>query len=202
MNTEMGGLYVGTNLPSIGDAGNKTPNPVTVDPAKIVDAGGNAIDLTNTAAVRRWLMETYRDREVKILDDGQTVRFTLKGLKDDLKMPKRKGLAQRQAYAGLNDIVMNSVFHNYEPGDARHLNIDKHKTYYGVADIGGQLYGTRLKVDVRHGVSLGQYKDLAVREIKSPPRNAGGSREGHRTNSLRGDKIKVSEVVLAFRHYL
>ncbi|MCL2183398.1 MAG: hypothetical protein FWB85_08020, partial [Chitinispirillia bacterium] len=176
------------NTVSIAAANKKYAKVVSVDVAKLVDDNGDRLDLSNTSAVAKWLRDAYQGREVTIADDGQIVRFTRRGLEDGLK---RRGEAQRQTYADLDRIVENSIYYSYEPGDSKHPNVDRHKVYYGAADINRHYYGVRLKVNTYEGSDVGLYKDLAVVKIKTPSPYRGGRPDSNHTSQTEGDKTLV-----------
>jgi hypothetical protein len=111
---------------------------------------------------------------VVVSDNGKTVRFTKKGLGDSIK---RRGAEQRQVYADIDSLLVNSAFDDYEAGDERHPHIDRQDIYYAAAKIGGHVFGIRFKVDVKKGQENGTYKDHKVAriddveeiDIKEPP---------------------------------
>lgn len=188
------------NAVSIAEANKKYAEMVTVDTSKLVYADGSPLDLLNTKTVKKWLRDMYQNTTVTIVDDGQIVEFTTRGFESDQKR-KVDRRAQRRAYANLDDIVESSIFFSYEPGDARHDYVDVQKKYYGLIDINGKYYGTRLKVDIHKGKNVGYYKDLDVAKIKSPSLLHGGSRKSDPlTHQEEGDVllIPIPEIVRAF----
>jgi len=154
-------------------ADNKSVKVVSINPDKIIDDSGNAIDLNNTSKLRNWLLEKYRGREVKVQDDGKTISFFRSGIEASVK---KRGEAQRQMYADLDSLIENGVYIGYELGDAKHKNIDKQNIYYSAAKIGDKIYGVRFKIDIFKGVENGQYKDHKIVDLeieKSPLPYAG-----------------------------
>ena len=156
------------NATANAEADRKYARVVPINPAEIVDENGNAIDLTDTEALREWLLAKYKGRAVEVKDDGRTVRVTTKGIKAGVK---RRGEAHRQLYADLVSLLENGVYSGYEPGDSRHPFVKQQNIYYASATVEGRIYGVRFKVDIHEGVSAGSYKDHKVAEIeieKSP----------------------------------
>jgi len=150
------------------EADKKYAKVVPINPAEIVDDNGNAIDLTNTEALREWLLDKYKGQAVEVKDDGRIVRITTKGIKAGVK---RRGEIQRQLYADLVSLLENGIYSGYELGDSRHPYIKQQNIYYASAIIEGRIYGVRFKIDVHRGVPIGSYKDHKVVEIeieKSP----------------------------------
>jgi hypothetical protein len=187
------------NAASIAIANRKSAEVVIVDTSTLFYADGGSVDLSCTKAVKKWLLEMYQNTTVKIADDEQAVKFTERGFRDDLK---RRGDVKRQSYAGLKDIVRRSIYYCCEPGDARHAGVNRHKTYYGAANINGDYYAMRLKINV-YGSSgdIGYFKDLAAVKIKSPFLYAGGDpKKGGRTYQTKGDvlSIPIPEIKRAF----
>jgi len=80
--------------------------------------------------------------------------------------------------------------------------VNRHKTYYGIVNIGDNYYATRLKINIYGGIGdAGYFKDLAVIKIKSPFLYAGGGPErGGHTYQTKGDvlSIPVPDIKLAF----
>ena len=142
----------------------KTVNIVSIDPSKIVDDAGNPIDLTNTAHLRRWLIQRYNGVSVEVADNGHTVLLDKNGLSASLK---RRGQEHHSMYAGLDNLIKNSVYSGYDLGDVKHQWIDRQNIYYAAARIGGDVYGIRFKVDIEKGEdgSSGTYKDHKIVKI-------------------------------------
>lgn len=153
------------------DAAKKSAVIVTVDPSKIVDSDGNLVDLNSAGKLRRWLRETFGDRLVKVNDNGNIIRFSLRGLDASIK---RRGERQRQMYAELDKLLANSIYAGCEPGDAKHPSVERQDIYYAAARIGDDIYGIRFKVDVREGAKNVTYKDHKTVQIKKPPAPCAG----------------------------
>ena len=187
------------NAASIAAANKKWAVIVVVDPSKMVDKDGEPINLLNTKELKLWLLRTYQGRKIKIDDDNQIVQFTRGGIEDDLK---NRGEIRRQAYAGLDSIVQNSIYYSYELGDVKHFTVDKHRIYYGAIDNGGKNYAIRLKINTFVGSKVGLFKDLDVREIKSPSLYIRGGSEKSQIHTYQdeGDIVTISipEIVRAF----
>ena len=135
---------------------------IRIDASKIMDANGNPINITSASALRQWLIKQYSGREVVVKDNGKKVRFIRKGLQDSIK---RRGTEQRQVYAELDNLLENSVYYGNESGDARHPYIERQDIYYAIAEIGGSIFGVRIKVDIEKGVENGTYKDHKIIRI-------------------------------------
>jgi len=188
------------NAVSIAAANKKRAIVVVVDPSKMVGVDGVPINILNRKEVAFWLRRVYKSTIVKIRDDEQAVKFTRGGLEDDLF--KSRGKPRREAYADLSDIVQNSIYYSYELGDIKHFNVDKHRTYYGAINIDSQNYAVRLKINTFIGSDVGLFKDLDIREIKSPSLciRGGSEKSQIRTYQDEGDivTIPVMEIVKAF----
>ena len=144
------------------EAAKKNAKVVTVDPSKMVDDGGNPVDLASASELRRWLKQKFGSTEVVVSDNGQTVRITVRGLKDSVK---RRGGEQRTVYAKLDELLQNSIYYGYELGDVDHPWIGKQDLYLAAAKIGNDTFGVRFKVDVVKGNEQGAYKDHKVIRI-------------------------------------
>ena len=151
------------NAAANAEADRKYAKVVPINPAEIVDEKGNAVDLTNTEALREWLLAKYKGRAVEVKDDGRTVRITTKGIKAGVK---RRGEAHRQLYADLVSLLENGIYSGYEPGDSRHPYVKQQNIYYASAAVEGRIYGMRFKVDIHEGVPMGSYKDHKIAEIE------------------------------------
>ncbi|GHT69492.1 hypothetical protein FACS189452_10220 [Bacteroidia bacterium] len=155
------------------DADKKSAKVIEINPSEIVDEGGNAIDLNNTEALRKWLLAKYQGKTVEVKDDGRKVLFAGTGLKDSAK---RRGRTQRQLYADLEQLVESGIYDGYELGDSKHPNVNRQNIYFASAKIGNKVLGVRIKIDIFNGVEKGSYKDHKIAEIeieKSPSLNKG-----------------------------
>jgi hypothetical protein len=134
---------------------------VHINPSEIVDENGNAIDLNDTTKLSEWLLKKYQGRMVDVIDDGRSVAFARKGLEASLK---RRGDGHRQMYADLESLIVNGIYAGYEPGDSKHENVDRQNIYYAAAEIRGQIYGIRFKIDIFKGYEkeAGKYKDHKI----------------------------------------
>jgi len=186
------------NAVSIAAANKKRAVVVTVDPSKVMGIDGLPVNLLDRKEIALWLRRVYQGTIVKIRDDKQIVKFTRGGLEDDLF--KSRGKPRREAYADLSDIVQNSIYYSYEFGDAQHPNVERHKTYYGIININDAYYATRIKIDTYIESDIGLYKDLDIREIKSPSLCIRGSFKSNHTYQDEGDIVTISipEIVRAF----
>uniref|UniRef100_UPI00058F8CDF LPD3 domain-containing protein n=1 Tax=Lamprocystis purpurea TaxID=61598 RepID=UPI00058F8CDF len=149
-------------------------SPVTVVPVR-----GDEIPvaLDDSAALRKWLLSSpdFKTATVNRSNDVP-IGFSTRGLKDSLK---RKGEAQRSAYAVLRSLVETAHAVDYAPSDR--AEIAGQDIYVGALTLGGRLYAVRIKADVRHDRSTA-YKDhkaalvehLADIEI-TPAVNKGGT---------------------------
>jgi hypothetical protein len=155
---EAGGKYIN----DMEEIGKKNVKVITIDPSKIVDGNGNPIDLKSAGQLRRWLINKYGGREVVVSDNGETVQFTVTGLRDSLK---RRGEAHHKIYAALDSLFENGVYYGDEAGDARHPNVERQDIYYAAAQIGDKTFGVRFKVDIKKTEEYGAYKDHKVIEI-------------------------------------
>ena len=137
---------------------------VHINPAEIVDESGKQLDVSDTKALRKWLLKKYKGRTVEVKDDGKIVAFHVKELKDSMK---RRGAPQRKMYADLENLVENGVYAGYELGDSKHPKVDRQNIYYSAAKIGDKIYGVRFKVDIYKAMEsgVGSYKDHKIVEI-------------------------------------
>ena len=183
----------------------KIVNIVSIDLSKIVDDIGNPIDLTNTACLRRWLIQRYNGVFVEVVDNGHTILLDKNGLSASLK---RRGQEHHSMYADLDNLIKNSVYFGYDLGDVKHPWIDHQNIYYAAARIGEDIYGIRFKVDIEKGEdgNSGTYKDHKIVKIddiekvkikKSPSPYRGLSPRG-----TEGDKVEltVSDIREALNH--
>jgi hypothetical protein len=187
------------NAASIAAANKKYAAAVVIDPGKLVNKDGTQINLFSTKAIKNWLKEKYLGSWVIIADDGQIVEFTTRGFGDDQKR-KADVLAQRKAYAGLDSVVVNSIYYSYELGDAKHSHVDRQKTYYGLISLSGHYYAARVRIDIhRCKKDVGYFKDFDVAKIKTPSQHHRGRLESGRTYLKEGDDtVPIPEIVRAF----
>jgi hypothetical protein len=136
---------------------------VEVDPSALA-----GVDLKNTRAVSKWLKENLSDSgPVTVKSTGEEVGFTRDNLNASLK---RRGEVQRQAYAGLKELLENAQYFDFEPADAKHaVNLDGQDVYFSSMRMGGKDYGVKIKVDVAREDKAQTYKDHKVSEIQIAP---------------------------------
>ncbi|MDR1311542.1 MAG: hypothetical protein LBK01_06695, partial [Burkholderiaceae bacterium] len=139
---------------------------VDIDPSVITDKNGDPINLKDTGALRNWLFEQYRGKSVRIEGDGRIASFTTEGLKSSLK---RRGKAQREVYARLEETLKNAVHDSFEKSDARHPHLKGQEVYYSAVRVGTQLFSVRFKLYVPIGKEISEYKDHKVSEVQIAP---------------------------------
>ena len=170
-------------------ANDKTTKPILINVSKITNEDGSPVDLKSASKLRRWLIQNYDKKEVKIIDNGKTVRFAKKELQASMK---KRGEAHNQIYSDLDKLLENSVYYGYERGDAKHPWVDRQDIYYAAAKIDGNTFGVRLKIDIQKKDGSGVYKDHKVAgievveevDIKKSPSTYRGAKSG----GMKGDK--------------
>lgn len=114
-----------------------------------------------------WLKDYFAERgNITIKSTGKQVSFTNRGLKESAK---RRGDAQRKAYAGLDRLVEEAAYDSFEAGDSRHPHVKGQEVYYSAMRMGERLYSVKFKLDTPlNGEGL-YYKDHKVTEIEIAP---------------------------------
>ena len=108
-------------------------SPAGETPVEPVDVPILGIDLRDTAAIRKMLLEHYLGKEVRILSDGRLVLFTGKGLRDSLKV---RGV-HRKTFAALDKAIESSYPVGYEQNDGlpKHAGIKGQFIYAALLNI-------------------------------------------------------------------
>ncbi len=156
------------NAVSPGESSPRIAQVVSVDPSIIVDDNGKPVNLKNTSEVRDWILKKYSDVAVQIADDGTIQKFTATGLRASAK---KRGNRQRQAYAALDNLLRNALYDKPEEVNQKHEKMnDGQLVYYSAANIGGDYYSVRFKLDKPLSKKeLPAYKDHKVTEIEIAP---------------------------------
>ncbi|MBR2508614.1 MAG: hypothetical protein IKB71_02605 [Lentisphaeria bacterium] len=122
------------------------------------------IDLKNTAAVRKYLKEHFKGREVTIKSDGKLVLFVDQGLQDALKRKNE----HRKSFSALDKIIEDSVFIAYENVDARHSNkrpdLKGQFIYSSLIKIENEIYVATIKLDDTKADSRAHFKDISIKK--------------------------------------
>lgn len=102
-------------------------------PAEMVDVPLPGIDIRDTVALRKMILEHYLGKEVTIRSDGRLVLFTGKGLRDSLKV---RG-AHRNAFAALDKAIESSYYVGYEQNDGlpKHAGVKGQFVYAALLNI-------------------------------------------------------------------
>ena len=126
------------------------------------------LDLKKANALKKWLAERYVGQTVEIESDGSIIGFSKENIGAALK---KRGEAQRQAYAALDDLIRNAVYFDFEEADGqvKHRNLRGQDVYYSALRIGDKLYSVRFKFDVLKKSLERTYKDHKVTEIDVSP---------------------------------
>ncbi|MDR2893683.1 MAG: ssDNA-binding domain-containing protein [Deltaproteobacteria bacterium] len=156
-----------------------------------IDPGIIPVALSDTRALSKWLREQYQGMIVEIADDGAVQQFTRRGLEASVK---RRDDGQRQMYAGLDDLVRNSVFSDFEKADARHEGkVAGQNIYYAAANINDEFFAVRIKIDMPlSDYKLPAYKDHKISEIEIAPSLYRSSPKGLSTQEDAILKISLS----------
>ena len=135
-----------------------------------VDAGqfNEQVDTKNTSALRDWLHENIGlDIPVEVKSNGAMVGFSKRGINASLK---KRGKAQRSAYAGLRELLENAVYDGLEVADAKHAHrLVGQDVYYSVMRLDGVDYSVKFKVDIHRSEAKRTYKDHKVVKIEVAP---------------------------------
>ena len=102
-------------------------------PAEMVDVPILGIDIRDTAALRKMILEHYLGKEVTIRSDGRITLFTGKGLRDSLKV---RGV-HRKAFAALDKAIESSYYVGYEQNDGlpKHAGVKGQFIYAALLNI-------------------------------------------------------------------
>lgn len=136
---------------------------VEVDPSSLA-----GVDIKNADALEKWLTGNLsQEGPVLVESTGSMVGFTNTNIKSSLK---RRGVAQRQAYAGLRDLISKSEYFDFEPTDERHAHrVVGQDVYFAAMRIGGESYSVKIKIDVSNRDRNETYKDHKVSAIEIAP---------------------------------
>jgi predicted ABC-type ATPase len=153
---------------------------VEVDPTAL-----DGVDLKDADALEKWVLEHLPEGgSVHVDSTGSDVGFSNTNLKASIK---RRGAAQRKAYAGLRDLIAKAEYFNFEPTDERHAHrVVGQDVYFAAMSIGGNDYSVKIKVDVAKKDRVETYKDHKVSEIQiAPVVSRGQSPEGEAPRTSR-----------------
>ena len=139
-----------------GIEGQKTATAVTVPDLPV--------DMKNTAAVRQYLYEQFKGREVQIKSDGRWTFFNRQGLEDTLK---RRG-EHRNSFPSLDNAVEESYPVGYETVDQRHgekrKDLKGQFIYAALLDIHGEQYIATIKLDDTAADKRAYFKDISIKK--------------------------------------
>jgi hypothetical protein len=173
----------------------KLADVVEIDPSVMVDEKGNPIDfdMVKVKTIRKWLYKNLVGQTVTIDDDGKIQKFTAQGITSSTKKrnPRKGGDAQRQTYAGLDNLIKSAVFSHFENADAKHKGIKGQNVYYVPARFGNKIYSIRIKIDIPvHNELKPAFKDLKIEREITPSLS-----RGHTTENRQGTTQETSGII-------
>ena len=153
------------------------------------------VDLSDTEALREYLLTKFRGMEVTIKYDGRPTKFTDGGIRATLK---RRSI-HREAYDSFDELVRESYPVGYEKVDKRHEDKrDDLRGQFVYASLFKGLdetpYVAIIKFDDSLTTMYAQYKDLSIQEM--PPLYVGQTKWNSNVDSpADGIGITIQQVV-------